>query len=174
MKAMLEAKIEARNRGLENLTQSNNQRRISHSKLIEQMGAHEIAMRDSTSVGTPRWLKWAESRLAGMQIQRQETETLIETTDRSIARLRSEVDDFTSQLEEITSEEQRQLQSTIAKTMAAVDGRKVGKNPNRKYYGVGEHPNFGKKRSQQTKPDKKNKPTKGQKSRKGKGQQRAA
>lgn len=167
---VLVAKIDSRTRGIVNLTVIRNAQQSSLDKLIQQTGEHEVNMSECPG-RTPRqldWLKWANYRLTNMNDQRQHCQREVDATNASIGRLQAEVNGFQREVDEIDAAKEREVKKTLRATIAAVEGREVGKNPHRRYVPKG----APKKASAEPKPSKKDKAQQGHKQ--GKGHQRAA
>lgn len=121
MKEMLVAKIESRTRAIANLLTVIERQQKSLAVLIEQMTAHEVAMSecDGASPGKLNWLKKAENA--------------IEANERVIARHQADIAGFNREFDAITAEETRATERTVTQIIAAINGRRVGKNPTRRY-----------------------------------------
>ena len=139
MKSELIAKIESRTAAIANLIGINERRQKSLTVLIGQITAHEVGMSecDGATEGKQRWLKWAEGRLEALKYQSRESEKAIETNERIIARHSSDINGFTRELDAITAEEARATEQVVTQTIAAINGRRVGKNPTRRYVAKG-------------------------------------
>lgn len=155
MAQTLQAKIDSRLAKIKNLDEVIVRERQSLKLLRDQLADHEVAMADRVDAGTDnvRWTTWAESRLAGMQMQLEFGLRRIDNILGTIVHHEQEVKDLRSQSGETSGrryvarvsnlERQRRLESpdfqkevasNLVKTVAAIEGRKVKKGKTRRMY----------------------------------------
>lgn len=142
---ILQAKIESRQSAVKNLDLVLARENASRRLLQDQISDHEVAMAERVELGTDhvRWTTWAETRLAGMQLQLEEAEQRIEKILGTIVGHEAAIKSFKAELEGSTGRpafvfvskapSEEKPSKLLKKTVMDLERKPPQKNPGRKY-----------------------------------------